>query len=195
MKRLLRNLTPVLIVGLLLYVLIDFKHVETLTPQERAAIERYRQELLHGTLAAEGPSRPILTEAEFQMVAQSINKLHQYENYLVYGKEWGYPIPNKDEEFQKLFLWIERKERSRTPYRPFFSAMREDLTNAKNQWGTEYSHNILHDLEEFAFSSRISTASSHGVSKTLNVMKQQGLKLIEQDKRLKQGTPPSPQHP
>jgi len=73
--------------------------------------------------------------------------------------------------------------------------MREDLTNAKKQWGTEYSHNILHDLEEFAFSSRISTASSHGVSKTLNVMKQQGLKLIEQDKRLKQGTPPSPQHP
>lgn len=178
MKRLMKILIPFLIIGLVLYILIDFRQVEVLAAEEKQAIDRYRQELVKGTLLNKNAG--IFYKEDFDTLAISLDRLHQHANYVVFGPEWGYKITNANEEFATVKSVLNKPEYlSDTKHKVFFDAMKEDLVIAQEKFETRESHDILDDLSTLVFIETIIDERQWSQCQTIQIMKQQGLKLVK----------------
>lgn len=182
MKRILKLLTPVLIVGMVLYVLIGFRHVETLNAAERQAIEQYRVKLVK-----QGQHRQagIFDPQDFTILKKSFERVHENANYLIWNGS-GYPIDHPEEEFATIKRILGKKEyQQNSTYRAFFKALNEDVQAAerdyrpKNKRKLRAAHDILNDLVDFVFTEKIESDRRWGDPKTIRVMKEQGLKVIK----------------
>jgi hypothetical protein len=181
MKRLLQILTPFLIIGAILFFLMDFRHVEQLSPEEKQAIEKYREQLVKGTLL-DKPDEGIFRREDFDAIARSLDALHQHDHYYVFGPEWGAPLDHPESEFQNIESIINQPEYvNNGKYFAFFQAFRQDLNQAKNNLGTRASHDILDDLSTLVFTDEIVEDRQWSQSETIRVMKETGLKLIKEE--------------
>lgn len=181
MKRLFKILTPFLTLGLVLYILIDFRQVEVLAAEEKQAIDRYRQELVKGTLLNKNTG--IFYKEDFDTLAISLDRLHQHANYVVFGPEWGYKITNASEEFATVKSVLNKPEYlSDTKYKYFYDAIKADLVIAQEKFETRESHDILDDLSTLVFIETIIDERQWSQCKTIEIMKQQGLKLVKKGK-------------
>lgn len=189
MKRLLRIFIPFFVLGLVLFILIDFRHVETLSAEEKQAIERYRQELIKGTLLNDNTDEGIFYQQDFDVIAKSLHRLHEDEHYHVFGPQWGTKIPDKNAEFAKITAIINKKEyTSDLKHQDFFAALKADLAEAQKKYGTRESHDILDDLATLVFTKKIYDERQWGETKTIQLMKEKGLKLIKEQPEPNKGT-------
>jgi hypothetical protein len=178
MKRLFKILIPFLILGLVLYILIDFRQVEVLAAEEKQAIDRYRQELVKGTLLNKNAG--IFYKEDFETLAISLDRLHQHANYVSFGSEWGYKITNASEEFATVKSVLNKPEYiSNTKHKDFFDALKADLVIAQEKFETRESHDILDDLSTLVFIETIINERQWSQCQTIEIMKQQGLKLVK----------------
>lgn len=180
MKRLISILSPLFILAIVLYILIDFRHVEELTAEEKQAIERYRQELVKGTLLTK--KEGIFYKEDFDAISKSLDLLHQHDHYFVFGSEWGDRLSNPQGEYAKVEAIINKPDYvNNSKHHAFFQALREDLSIAKQNIGTRKSHDILDDLATLVFTEEITEDRQWSNAKTIQVMKDMGLKLIKED--------------
>lgn len=179
MKRLFKILTPFLIVGLVLYILIDFRQVEVLAAEEKQAIDRYRQELVKGTLLNKNSG--IFYKEDFETLAISLDRLHQHANYVVFGPEWGFKITSARQEFATVKSVL-NKYQSDTKHKDFFDAMKADLKIAQDKFESRESHDILDDLSTLVFIETIIDERQWSQCDTIQIMKQQGLELVKKGK-------------
>lgn len=181
MKRLLRILTPFLIIGAILFFLMDFRHVEQLSAEEKQAIEKYREQLVKGTLL-DKPEEGIFHQEDFDAIARSLDALHNHDHYFVFGPEWGSPLDDPESEFKNIESIINQPEYVNDgKHFAFFQAFRQDLNQAKNSLGTRASHDILDDLSTLVFTHEITEDRQWSQSETIRVMKETGLKLIKEE--------------
>lgn len=181
MKRIFSIIAPFLILAFVLYILIGFRHVETLSAEEKQAIERYRQELVKGTITDGRQGEGIFYKEDFDKIAYSLDRLHQHANYVNFGSEWGYLIDNAPEEFANVIAVLNKKEYvSDSKHRDFFNALRADLSEAKATFPSRESHDILDDLSTLVFIEEILDERQWGNPKTIQVMKEKGLVLIKE---------------
>ncbi|SDZ16686.1 hypothetical protein [Thermoactinomyces sp. DSM 45892] len=180
MKKLIQVFIPFLVLGFILYILIDFRQVETLPSEEKKAIERYRQELVKGTLLNKDTG--IFYKKDFDILATSLDRLHQHANYVVFGPEWGYQISNTKEEFAKINSVLDKPEYlSNTSSKDLIKAIKADLSIAQKKYESRESHDILDDLSTLVFIEQIVEDRQWSKSQTISLIKQQGLKLVARD--------------
>jgi len=180
MKRLISILSPFFIIAFILYILIDFRHVEELSAEEKQAIKRYRQELVKGTLLTK--KEGIFYQADFDAISKSLDLLHQHDHYFVFGPEWGTKLANPQKEFVKVETIINKPiYANNSKNYAFFQALRQDLAFVKQNMGTRQSHDVLDDLSTLVFTKEIIEERQWSNAKTIQVMKDQGLKLIKED--------------
>ncbi|TCP66066.1 hypothetical protein [Baia soyae] len=190
MKRFGKVLIPFFILGLVLYILIDFRQVETLPPEEKKAIDRYRQELVKGTLLNKDTG--IFYKKDFDILATSLDRLHQHANYVVFGPEWGNPVSSTKEEFTKIHSVLDKPEyRSNTSSKELIEAIKADLAIAQKKYESRESHDILDDLSTLVFIEQIVEERQWSKSQTISLIKQQGLKLIAKDEPKPNSNPSS----
>lgn len=181
MKRLLKILTPFIIIGAILIFLMDFRHVEQLSAEEKQAIEKYREQLVKGTLLS-NPEEGIFYQKDFDEIAKSLNDLHMHSHYYVFGPEWGDRLADPGSEFKKIEAIINKPVYlNEGKYYEFFQAFRQDLNLSKNKLGTRESHDILDDLSTLVFTKEIVEDRQWSQATTIQVMKDRGLKLIKED--------------
>ncbi|RAL26513.1 hypothetical protein [Thermoflavimicrobium daqui] len=179
-KQILGIIIPSLIVAGLLIFLTNFRDVETLGPEEIKAIEAYKQKLVQGTLVDK--SEGLFTQADFNTIMKSMERLHEYANFLVFGPEWGYKINNTNQEFAKVEAIINKPEYSKTPDgREFIQSLKDDIALAKKNFGKRDSHDILDDLASLVFVEHILDGERQwGNPKTVQLMKKKGIKLVKE---------------
>lgn len=184
MKRLIRIIAPLFVVGIIFYVLIGFRHVEELTPEEKQAIERYRQELVKGTLFINKDG--VFYKEDFDTLSKSLELLHQHDHYFVFGPEWGDRLQNPMAEFETIERIINKPEYvNSSKHYAFFQALKEDLAIVKQNMGTRKSHDILDDLVSLVFTEEIEESRQWSNAKTIQIMKEQGLELIKEDQSIR----------
>lgn len=182
MKRLISILAPFLVIGLILYVMIDFRRVEVLSAEEKQAIDRYRQELVKGTLLNEEQEEGIFTKQDFDQIAAALDNLHEHSHYYVFGPEWGTKLTNPAGEFNKIEAIINKPEyQSDAKHQAFFQSLQADLTEARKHIGKRLGHDILDDLSTLVFTKEITEERQWSKAKTVEVMKKQGVKLVKQE--------------
>ncbi|MFC7439707.1 hypothetical protein [Laceyella putida] len=182
MKRLISILTPFLVIGLILYILIDFRRVEVLSAEEKQAIDRYRQELVKGTLLNKSQNEGIFVRQDFDRIATSLELLHEHSHYYVFGPEWGTKLANPAGEFNKIEAILNKPVyKSNTKHQAFFQALQGDLAEARKQIGKRLGHDILDDLSTLVFTDTIEEERQWSNAKTIQVMKELGVKLIKED--------------
>jgi hypothetical protein len=190
MKRIWSILSSFLVIGVILFILIDFRRVETLSAEEKQAIDRYRQELVKGTLLSRKQHDGIFYQQDFEAIAQSLDALHQHDHYYVFGPAWGEKLANPRREFAKVEAILRKPVYANdTRHRDFFQALWQDLGIAKKKLNTRESHDILDDLSTLVFTKEIGEQKQWSHSKTLQVMKEQGLQLIKEDAESTSPTP------
>lgn len=173
-KRVLTILTPLVVVGLLLFILIDFKHVKRLDAEERQVIERYKKEQLrNGHLRVRG----IFSEAEYKVLSTSLERLHEGANYKVFGRKFGIQLENHKDEFKKVRDLLEKKE-SPQKQKEFLAALQVDIAQAEKHFGTRVSHDLLSDLSYYVFpKEKQKKERQYANPKTLHVMKKMKIKV------------------
>ncbi|MBA4602295.1 hypothetical protein [Thermoactinomyces mirandus] len=181
MKRLLRILTPFIIIAAILIFLMDFRHVEQLSAEEKQAIEKYREQLVKGTLLSK-PEEGIFYQKDFDEIAKSLNALHMHSHYYVFGPEWGDKLADPGGEFKKIEAIINKPVYvNEGTYYEFFQAFRQDLALSKETLGKRESHDILDDLSTLVFTDEIVEDRQWSQAATIQVMKDRGLKLIKEE--------------
>ncbi|WP_093227075.1 hypothetical protein [Thermoflavimicrobium dichotomicum] len=175
-KRIMGFVSPFVIVLALMLFMTQFRQVQTLDPQELKAIETYQQQVIKGAL---NNNKGIFTEEDFKTISKSMDRLHQYANYLIWGPQWGYKIDNVDQEFATIESIINKPEYNKPEYADFFKALKEDLAEAKKDYGSRPSHDILDDLSSLVFTDAILQGEKQwGNPKTIQLMKEKGMKML-----------------
>ncbi|PRZ13907.1 hypothetical protein CLV36_107102 [Laceyella sediminis] len=194
MKRLISILTPFLVIGFIMYILIDFRRVEVLSAEEKQAIDRYRQELVKGTLLNKNQNDGVFLKQDFDQIATSLELLHEHSHYHVFGPEWGERLANPAREFNKIQAILNKPMyKGDTAHQAFLQSLQADLTESRKQIGKRLGHDILDDLATLVFTNEITEERQWSNAKTIQVMKDLGVKLIKED--AKSGVTPPGQQP
>lgn len=167
-------ITPVVVIGFLLFFLSGFKHVKKMDAQERQAIERFQKEQ-----AADGHLhvRGVFSEEDYKILASSLSRLHQGANYKVFGRGFGIKLDNPKAEFKKARDLLIKKE-SPQKQKEFLAALQVDLNRAEKDYGTRVSHDLLSDLSYYVFPQENQKKERlYGNPKTLHVMKKMKIKV------------------
>ena len=173
-KRIMVIITPVLIIGVLLYILTGFKHVKRLDAREQLVIDRFKKEQNAGVQLH---VRGVFSEEEFNVMATSLSHLHSGANYRLFGRKWGVKLEKPTDEFKKINDILLKKEYPQKQ-KEFLDALKLDLKQAENHYGTRASHDILSDLSYYVFPKENEKKErQYGNPKTLYVMKKMGMKI------------------
>jgi hypothetical protein len=193
MKRLISILTPFLVIGFIMYILIDFRRVEVLSAEEKQAIDRYRQELVKGTLLNNNKKDGVFLKQDFDQIATSLELLHEHSHYYVFGPAWGERLANPAREFNKIQAILNKPMyKGDIAHQAFLQSLQADLAESRKQINKRLGHDILDDLATLVFTNEITEERQWSNAKTIQVMKDLGVKLIKED--AKAGvTPPSQQ--